>query len=372
MFIKRFKTIGGLSYLNRYTNMLAGVPSYIPTTNSTAIVLNLAASPYMAVWNWFNGTTTGFNGKYANPATPPPYIVTGSSWSRGKGYLAIAFAFSPRLIVYPFNDAVGFGTKYSDPTTIAGGYGNAVHLDVDSGVISLNHETSPYISVYPFSTVGGFGVKYANPSSLPSFGGGGIKYFGNTIAASQGDHTPFINAYSFTTTSGFGTKYADPSNLPTYSGYGLDASPSGQTIISGGISGVLAYPWSETSGFGTKYAQPAGNPYSFSGKFSSSGNSIMTVSYYSSSGAHLHVYPFSTSTGFGTKYANPATSTIESTSSPNSVTSTYGDTAIAYATTASPWVYAYAFSESSGFGAKYSDPPVIYTGSGSYGGINFN
>jgi len=372
MFIKRFKTIGGLSSLTRYVNMLGGLPSYVSTTNSTAIVLNLAASPYMAVWNWFNGTTTGFNGKYANPATPPSYILAGSSWSRAKGYLAVAAIFSPGVLVYPFNDSTGFGTKYSNPATLPAGYATGVHLDVDNSIISVNHESSPYISVYPFSTAGGFGVKYANPSSLPSFGGSGIKYFGNTIAASQGDNTPFINAYSFNTTSGFGTKYANPSNLPTYSGYGLDASPSGQTIISGGFSGITAYPWSETSGFGTKYAQPSGNPYAFSSKFSSSGNSIMMTSSYIFSGAYLHVYPFSTSTGFGTKYSNPATSTVESTSAANSVASTYGDTAIAYATYASPWVYAYAFSESSGFGTKYSDPSVIFTGTGSYGGISFN
>jgi hypothetical protein len=119
-------------------------------------------------------------------------------------------------------------------------------------------------------------------------------------------------------------------------------------------------------------AQPSGNPYALGSNFSSSGNFIMMTSGYAFSGAYLHVYPFSTSTGFGTKYTNPVTNNVASTTSSNSVASTYGDTAIAYDTDASPWVYAYAFSESSGFGTKYSDPPVIFTGTSSYGGINFN
>ena len=152
MFIKRFKTIGGLSSLNRYANMLAGLASYIPTTNSTAIILNLEASPYMQVWNWFNGTTTGFNGKYANPATLPSYILSGSSWSRSKGYLATTNAFSPYVFAYPFNDAVGFGTKYSNPSTLPAYSANGVHLDIDNGIIAVNHDNSPYISVYPFSS----------------------------------------------------------------------------------------------------------------------------------------------------------------------------------------------------------------------------
>ena len=180
MFVKRLKTIGGISSLARYVNTLAGVGRYVPTTNSTAIVMNLADSPYMQVWNWFNGTTTGFNGRYANPASTPGFVIQGSSWSRAKGYLAVAFAFPQRVIVYPFNDSVGFGTKYSDPSTLASGYGKAVHLDVDNGVVSLNHDTSPYITVYPFSTSSGFGAKYADPSSPPNDSGSGIKYFENT------------------------------------------------------------------------------------------------------------------------------------------------------------------------------------------------
>ena len=79
MLIKRLKNVGGFSSLARYVSFLGGQSSYIPATNSTAVILNLASSPYMAVWNWFNGTTTGFNGKYADPASPISYILSGSS-----------------------------------------------------------------------------------------------------------------------------------------------------------------------------------------------------------------------------------------------------------------------------------------------------
>ena len=59
-------------------------------------------------------------------------------------------------------------------------------------------------------------------------------------------------------------------------------------------------------------------------------------------------------------------------SSYNAVAVTYGTTVVAAALNASPWVYAVSFSESTGFGSKYSDPGTIYAGSGSYGGISFN
>ena len=41
-------------------------------------------------------------------------------------------------------------------------------------------------------------------------------------------------------------------------------------------------------------------------------------------------------------------------------------------TTASPYVYAYSFSEVTGFGTKYNDPSTLLATGSFTGGINFN
>lgn len=369
MFIKKLKNVGGFSSLTRYINMLAGNATYIATTNSTAVAMALDASPYLAVWNWFNGSTTGFNGKYANPATLPSYIVTASSWSRGKGYLAIAFGLSPYVSVYSFNDSTGFVSKYSDPTTSVGLSGSGVNLDIDTGLISIASTSSPYISAYPFTGANGWGTKYLDPSTLPTGYSYSVKNTGTVFFAAQSTTPRNIHAYAFNQSTGFGTKYAGPATVLTYTGYFVDLHPSKEVVATGGISGAAAYRWLDTTGFGTKYAQPSNDPYAYSFKFSSTGNTAMLGS--QSGSPSLNGYPFTVSSGFGTKYANPATTT-PSMSYYNSVAFTYGATAVAASLGASPWVYAYAFTEGSGFGAKYADPAVIYTGSTSTGGISFN
>jgi hypothetical protein len=126
MFVKRLKTIGGLSSLTRYVNLLAGVGRYVPTTNSTAIVLNLEASPYMQVWNWFNGTNTGFNGRYANPATLPTGAAYGAVFKPQGDAIVVGHFNTPRVSAYPWSS--GFGTKYADPATLPAGTGQKVKI----------------------------------------------------------------------------------------------------------------------------------------------------------------------------------------------------------------------------------------------------
>ena len=363
MFIKRLKTIGGLSSLSRYVNMLAGLASYLPTTNSTAIIIPANVSPYWQIQGWSNG----FTGKYADPSSNITYYLTGSSFSRGKGYVGATYRFSPYIGIWPFSDIAGFGTRYGSPNTPPDGPANDIQLDMDNGYVFVAHDISPYISVYNFTTSAGFGSKIANPSSLSTSTGRNVQYSNETVFLGTAS-SPFINAYTFNGT--FGTKYSNPATLPTYGGDSLAIHPSGSAAGTGGISGLYLYAWDKYSGFGTKYAQPSSNPYAGTVKFSSTGNTVALASQGSS--PYIHAYPFTIASGFGTKYSNPATLPPGSNQYYNNLAFSYGAAAVATGTNTTPYINAYAFSEGTGFGSKYADPTTAYASGSFTGGINFN
>ena len=71
-------------------------------------------------------------------------------------------------------------------------------------------------------------------------------------------------------------------------------------------------------------------------------------------------YPWSSTTGFGTKFANPTTLP---TGTGNGVAFTSAGNAIAVAHDGSPFVSAYPWS-GSGFGTKFANPATLPTGTG--------
>jgi hypothetical protein len=368
MFVKRLKTIGGISSLARYVSALAGIDRYVPTTNSTAVFLPVDASPYMQVQNWFNGTTTGFNGKYADPAVLLPYYSRDSSWSRAKGYLSVGFDLSPYVRTYTFNDSTGFGSAYSNPSTLPAGPVKGIDLQVDSSLIFMAHATTPYMSGYPFSTASGYGTKFADPATTIGSNGVGIKYFNETLLVSSDVAAPFLHAYQFSAFTGFGTKYSNPTGVGSYGGYFAEAHPLGNAVASGRFNPDV-YAWSKANGFGTRYTGPSEFIYAYSLVFSSTGNTILMGG---DQTPFISAYPFTVGGGFGSKFSNPATLP---TTTPyyNNVAFSFGAQAAAITSTTSPYVYAYQFSESTGFGTKYSNPAGTLRAVGSFGGgINFN
>lgn len=368
MLIKRLKNVGGFSSLTRYINFLGGLSSYVATTNSTAIIIPAYSSPYWQIQNWYNGTTIGFNGKYSDPVSNISWYLQGSSFSRAKGYVGAAYGSTPYLSIWPFNDAVGFGTKYGDPSTLPNGAVGDIQLDIDDGYVFVANAVSPYMTAYSFTPASGFGSKIADPASLLASRGYNIQY-NNGIVFAGIQSGACIYAYTFTNGS-FGTRYSDPTTTPAYGGYSLAIHPSGNAVGTSGISGVYLYAWNNTSGFGTKYAQPSSNPYAYTTKFSSTGNTVAIEN--NSSSPYVHAYPFTVAGGFGTKYSNPATAVPGVTPYYNNLAFSYGAAAIAVGTNASPYIHVYAFSEGTGFGSKYADPITVYANGSFTGGINFN
>ena len=92
-----------------------------------------------------------------------------------------------------------------------------------------------------------------------------------------------------------------------------------------------------------------------------------TIAIAHASSPFVSAYPWSSSTGFGTKYADPSTAI------PNTgwaVAFHPSGDAIAIAHDSSPFVSAYPWSNSTGFGTKYADPSTLPTGNGN--GVAFS
>jgi len=329
-------------------------------------------SPYITAYPWASGS--GFGTKYANPSTLTTNYLISQKFNPAGNAIAVSSPASPYIYVWRWS-ASGFGTRYSDPGTIAtgGAQGTSVAFNPAGTALALAqaYGTSPYILVYGWSA-SGFGSKYGDPSTVPVGWCKMVKFnpAGDTIATVY-DAFPFISAYPWSA-SGFGTKYANPSpQLDCTSPYimSLDINPAGTafSISCYGYTCVQVHAWSNAAGFGTKYTYPAtppsggGGVVAYDTAFNPAGNSIAA---FTSNSPFIFAYPWSNATGFGTKYADPVSSDISTAFSQNTLSfnSTGSDIAVAMYNT--PYVVAYSFSVS-GFGTKYAAPVGILANSSS-------
>lgn len=234
--------------------------------------------------------------------------------------------------------------------------------------LAVTYGTSPYVSVYPFSYNFGFGTKYSNPSTLPAgtrYGSCWSSQYSQKALALCGTGTPIIDVYRWTV-SGFGTKYSDPGGGTVF-GAGRDVTFIGSTSGDYAIalvtdnSDIAVWAWNLTTGFGTKYSNPSsGYPlpsfgYSVIHHTDSSGEYLI---FGHEGSPYISAWDWSSSTGFGNKKSDPASALNSRT---NGLTSKYNDT-IFTANSSSPYINAYNFSN--GFGTKWSDPGTLPTGTG--------
>lgn len=170
--------------------------------------------------------------------------------------------------------------------------------------------------------------------------------------------SPNIHGYAFSA-SGWGSKYANPATpSQTITGVSVSTSPDNATVY---LNYGQAWAWTVASGFGTKYTSVSSPNLGFGRGAKRIGSNV----FFSGDGTpFIAAYPWSNSTGFGTAYSNPGTlPTNASASAYNNLGGT--STAVAVISGQSPFANVYAWSVS-GFGTRYSAPSGI-SGTGTRG-----
>lgn len=214
-----------------------------------------------------------------------------------------------------------------------------------TGDLAVSLGASPYLRVYEWSP-SGFGSAYSDPTSTTNRSAARVDWSpDNTVIVSGGQ------AWAWSA-SGFGAKYTDNTITPTA---GVQFNPSGTYLITCGDSiNIALTAWSNSTGFGTRYTLPSAFGVNIgNGCFNSAGNVVGFVAY---DGVGLQVYPWN-SPGFGSRFTNPPSNTYLRAISFNPT-----DSVIFLGKNSSPFLTAYAWSNSTGFGSQYSNPSVLPTG----------
>jgi hypothetical protein len=181
-----------------------------------------------------------------------------------------------------------------------------------------------------------------------------------------------ISAYGWDSTAGFGSLYTAPTipNAISQVSFVRDNS-----IISASFNAAPyfnVWQWSSL-GFGTQYSNPATNlspsttgPAGFT--WTASVDALLTSNALNVS--YPQAWAWSQSGGFGSKYSNG--SALNSTGSTSGVALNGDNTQVAFSQNASPVVSLFPWSSSTGFGTKYSNPATVPVGGPYAGSITFN
>lgn len=192
------------------------------------------------------------------------------------------------------------------------------------------------------------------------FNGFGVPFYSSAIAFTTSGGS-LLNAYGWTSGSGFGAKYANPPAMAVNGSIRFSPSYNMVFVAFGSLEAVKF----SASGFGTKFSRPTW-PSGFNGAYDmvldpSGSNIIIVGGGPVGTGPYIIAYPWSSTTGFGTKYANPASFRTNDNYWGVAINPT--GNAIIASNNVSPVFDAYAWS-SSGFGVKYASvsPPNFQVG----------
>jgi hypothetical protein len=180
--------------------------------------------------------------------------------------------------------------------------------------------------------------------------------------------SPYISVWNISNAT-FGTKVTDwslPSgvtgtNQPSWSRTGASI------VVPTGNSSPFIHGYRWTAGaspaWGTKFSDPSTLPTGNTSFATFSNNDLIVAT---ATSPFVLAYQYSDTTGFGTKYANPATLP------PAAAGGALSDDGTTFVGSfdSSPYVHAYAYTNGTGFGAKYSDPATLPGGPSGAGNWN--
>ncbi len=360
--------------------LLAGVPSGTISMNdlrgktigASYIGIAHSTTPRMSVYPW--SSSSGFGSKFANPATIPgviPYGITTNNWrysSTPATAICVYGSTSPNQVnMYAWSSS-GIGTKYTNPASWPSTSGttlnNGVSFSPDGQNVVFGLTNTPFICAYPFNTSTGFGTLYSNPATLPTGYTSLVTWSRNgtrvlTTGNQPGGSGKFTPTWGFS--GGWGAIDVGPSTGATCLGF--ENHPTQDYVIIGRsvtTNSLRASSWTESGGWGSFITDPATNP----------GGSVRQCLWDRTGtvigaglGASPYVVAYGWSAGsFGSKYAAPSTIPTQSLPPSFSWAGNTGSCATVNAT--APYVCAYAFTISGGFGSKFADPSTAIPGSG--------
>ena len=207
---------------------------------------------------------------------------------------------------------------------------------------------------------------------IPAFtivGGGSYQDYivaSGTATIAGPDVAPRLTAFPFSYDTGFGTEYTTPVGLQSSGTNGGKCAFGESSAVAGiaygpssGSTGTMnTWPFSG-AGWGTKYSQPTTAPTMSSGAAYNHMVSPGLVGVGGGTSPYINVYAFSNTTGYGTRYSNPGT--LPSTVVQMISFRTQATTALAGCwQTTSPYVRVWQWA--SGFSTAYAAPATLPTG----------
>jgi hypothetical protein len=339
-------------------------------TSSPGNISAESASTVIPVPNLTNGTTYTFT---AIAISSLGYTSSVSNTSQGvvPGATMIGLTGNAsNVTIYTFDNGLATRLDRSNTFNDCGGYfntwnspGTLYAIGQDRHAKLLGNSNESFISVYPIGSVIGTALGLpsgGNPGS--QFGVGGMVFHptAEVLIATNGPTTP-IAIYDIST-GGWGVKHGNPPGLPSTTAYNINISKNGSCLSLSPDGQAGEYTWNSPGNVSSKWAnRPVGNRHvAF--------NQASTVIAFNCSEADVTPGRMNRLSGnaYGTAYNAPA-SPLNSTG-----LKTYraffnkDDTVVLFArcyngnadatATYVNMVSAYSWSNSSGYGTKFSDP----------------
>ena len=292
-----------------------------------------------------------------------------------EGVILISmFSNSPFVRAYRFNSQTGFGAIYPDrDTPMLSGLQRA-EFSPDGNYIVFAYDTDAGIGyahslrVCPWDNATGFGPDVDNGSTdSSSFCPSAMFSPDNDAVAfccSRLNNSLVVSAIEWDAETGeFGTQYTGPGTKPPNVAKDVSFHPDGTAVAFAHWNSptISVYRWSHAGGFGARYTGPTSLPSMSSNqgrkvRFHPSGGVLMWVI---TDAPYILAYEFNPSAGFGSRYMDPATP-------PTGIADGFGISndgrAVAVGSRTSPYIRAYPFTRFLGFGPQFADPGVTPTG----------
>ncbi len=379
-------TIGGYPTSYIVTPTPATSPTTFTAASSPIVVTGLASSTqytYVAQSSSAYGTSGNSTVSSAVTATTVPQAPTIGAASAAAGYTAqvtyTAGATGGAVATYTATSTPGSltgtgtspitvagltnGTAYTFTVTATNANGTSLQSAASNSItaelapipsyLAVGNYSTPYIYAASFSKGGGVSSAFANPASLPANITSNVEFNSDSSRLAYADNqSPYlVYNYGFSA-SGFGTKSASATLAQVKAAGGYESSIMNKaktiSIWGDGNFRVVSIPFTG-AGFGTGNVNILGG----NGCMALEMNSNDTVLFAGGSTTQLTAVNYSNSTYAGTAFTAPASMPASGTTYGISINST--ENVVAFATVNLKNIYSYAWSNSTGWGTKYTD-----------------